>query len=245
MADGGPSFERLKKEPAYLKVYGAVEERILSGALAEGEALPTEAALCEQFGVTRATVREGLRLLEKADLLKRGAAKRFYVKRPDAFDVAAMASRSLTHGGATFREVFETLSVLYPQAGRLAAKRFSDSAAGDLQKVRDALGAAPNEGSAEIVSLAVAFFEALAAGLGNRVLLSMLQSLNLLIGASLLQVIDRTPRAKQRIYKAQSEIISAIEVGDADRAALWLAKHIDDLKRGYKVARVDLDQPIQ
>ena len=44
-------FEPLKKEPAYLKVYKAVEAEILSGTLREGAVLQTEAELCEQFGI--------------------------------------------------------------------------------------------------------------------------------------------------------------------------------------------------
>ncbi|WP_419572449.1 GntR family transcriptional regulator, partial [Rheinheimera sp.] len=73
--------------------------------------MPIEAELCEQFQVTRSTVREGLRLLEQSGLIARGSHKKFIVKRPNASDVAVAASRSLALGGVTFNEVWETLAI--------------------------------------------------------------------------------------------------------------------------------------
>ena len=237
-------FEPLKKEPAYVKVYNAVEADILSGRLSEGSVLPTEAQLCEQFAITRATVREGLRLLERSDLVQRGAAKRFYVKRPDTVDIATMTSKSLALGGVTFKEVWEALSTMYPDATRIAAKRFS---AQDLKILRDAhshFKAEKNLPSDEIVEHAVEFFQLIACAVDNRVMQSLLQALNMLIGASLNQVISKTPKARARIVSAQAKIIDALEARDEDEAARWIAKHIDDLKRGYTVAKVELEKPV-
>lgn len=237
-------FEPLKKQPAYLQVYNAVEADILSGKLSEGAVLQTEAQLCEQFGVTRATVREGLRLLEQADLVQRGAAKRFYVKRPDASDIASATSKGLALGGATFREVWEALSAMYPQAARLAALRLDEADTEALRAIHRKLKDASETDGAMTVELAVEFFQCIAGGLDNRVLLAMLQSLNLMIGASLKKVIRKTPHARARILEAQSRIVAAIEARDEKEAARWIAKHIDDLKRGYAIAEMDLDKNV-
>ena len=240
----GHKFSPLKKEPTYVKVYNAVEADILSGRLSEGAALPTEIALCDQFGVTRATVREGLRLLEQADLVERGAAKRFYVKRPNTDDVAAATSKGLSLGGVTFREVWETLSLMYPQTAREAARGFDKDALARLLETNALLASASDRDSEQVVDLAVEFFQALVHGLDNRVMLALLQSLNIMIGASLKRVIAKTPKARQRIVKAQKQIIDAIDAKDGEAAALWMSKHIDDLKRGYAVAKVELDQSV-
>ena len=66
----------------------------------------------------------------------------------------------------------------------------------------------------------------------------------MLIGASLNQVISKTPKARDRIVSAQAKIIKALEARDEDEAARWIAKHIDDLKRGYTVAKVELEKPV-
>lgn len=237
-------FKPLDRQPVYVKVAKAVEADIVSGKLKAGALLPTEGALCEQFGVTRSSVREGIRLLQQMGLVERGAAKRLVVTTPKTGEIAEAASRSLALGGATFREVFEALETFYPEAARLAAKRLSAEALDRVSEAHEALKKTSPNNTEEIVSLAVEFFQRLANGLDNRVMLAMLQSLNLMIGESLRLVIDQTPDAHQRIVRAQNEIIDALRDGDAAKARDWMTKHIADLQRGYAVAKVDLDARI-
>jgi DNA-binding FadR family transcriptional regulator len=110
--------------------------------------------------------------------------------------------------------------------------------------VRAALEAEPERDHEATVAGAVEFFQATAKGLDNRVMLAMLQSLNLMIGESLRHVIARAPKAKDRILNAQKKLIEAFDARDSDLAAEWMEKHIADLKRGYEVAKVDMDEAI-
>jgi DNA-binding FadR family transcriptional regulator len=238
------AFQPLERAPAYMKVYRAIEERISDGSLKDGAHLPTEADLCAQFGVTRSTVREGLRLLEQTGLIVRGPAKKFFIKRPAASDIAAAASKSFALGGVTFSEVWDALATMYPEAARLAAKRLSKEKIAELKKVRTTLALVANDDHEATVDCAVEFFQQIAKGLGNRVMLAMLQSLNLMIGESLRHVIAGAPKAKDRILNAQKKLLEAFDARDADLAADWMAKHIADLKRGYEVAKVDMDEAI-
>jgi len=237
-------FKPLDRQPVYVKVANAVEADIIAGKLKPGALLPTESALCEQFGVTRSSVREGIRLLQQMGLVERGAAKRLVVTSPKAREIAEAASRSLALGGATFREVFETLATLYPEAARLAATTLDAEALGAISAAHEALMNEHSENIDAVVRLAVEFFQQLANGLNNRVMLAMLQSLNLMIGESLRLVIDGTPNARARILKAQEEIIAALKAGDSAKARDWMTKHIEDLQRGYVVANVELDSRI-
>ena len=237
------SFSLIDKDPSYLKVFKSVESLIFSREIEEGSALPTEAALCEQMGVNRTTVREGLRMLEQADLVERGAAKRFYVKRPDANDIATATSKRLALGGATFRETWEALHAFYPAAAGLAATQIKPENIAALRTVIDAHR--KETASQKTVVHAVNFFNTLALSLDNRVMLAYMQSLNLLIHASLATVINKTPNAQTRIIKAQVKIIDAIESGNTAEATHWMSKHIDDLKRGYVLAKIDLDREIR
>jgi GntR family transcriptional regulator, galactonate operon transcriptional repressor len=47
-----------------------LSHRIIGGALAAGEVLPTEPTLCEEFGFSRTVIREGLKLLEQRGLVR-------------------------------------------------------------------------------------------------------------------------------------------------------------------------------
>ncbi len=237
-------FKPLAREPVYVKVYRAIEADILSGALAEGALLPTEGALCTQLGVTRSSVREGIRSLEQAGLIMRGPAKRLVVTRPRTGDVAAAASRGLALGGATFAEVWQALATFYPPAAALAVRMLSPAHVQSLHEVHGRLAALAPDDADGVVREAVGFFQVLAAALENRVMLALLQSLNMMIDASLRSVIRQTPNAKPRIMAAQQALLGAIEVGDAEEARRWMTKHIDDLRRGYVVASVAMDAPV-
>ena len=64
-------FTPFKRAPAYQVVSDKIREAILDGRIPAGKLLPTETALAGQFGVTRSTVREAIRLLEQSGLLGR------------------------------------------------------------------------------------------------------------------------------------------------------------------------------
>src|SRR5215216_4363944 len=85
-----PLFEPVDREPAYTRVSSAIESKILSRALRDGDVLPAETDLAQQFRVHRSTVREALRQLENAGLVARPpGAKRMIVSRPEASKVAS------------------------------------------------------------------------------------------------------------------------------------------------------------
>lgn len=58
------------RRPLALEVYAALRERLTRGDYAPGERLPSEAELAKAFGVSRVTVREALRLLQRDGLVK-------------------------------------------------------------------------------------------------------------------------------------------------------------------------------
>lgn len=69
--------------PKYLQVRQALERRMYAN-YEPGQQIPTEQALCQEFGVSRETVREALRGLEQEGIIQRHRAKgTFFIRRPD------------------------------------------------------------------------------------------------------------------------------------------------------------------
>lgn len=231
----------LKKRPAYLMVFDALEEEILSGRLAEGEAVPTEMELCRQFDVQRSTVREGIRLLEQSGLVVR-SGKRLTVVRPKTEEAAASASRGLARHGVRFIDVWEANLAILPGTARLAAQRIKAKDRKRLNAITEELAA--TEMSSEVVSLGIEYLMAIAEVTGNRVLGVMVHSLKLLLESSLQQVIEALPNPRDRIVRAQKEINAALADRNADEAEAWMLKHLEDLRRGYLVAGVDLSSEV-
>ena len=77
----GFGFAPFKRAPAYQVVSEKIREAILDGRIPAGKLLPTETALAAQFGVTRSTLREAIRLLEQSGLLGRAGRKRLEVRQ--------------------------------------------------------------------------------------------------------------------------------------------------------------------
>ena len=106
---GPVPVRRVRK--AYEQVADQLRELIMTGELAPGERLPNEALLAREFGVSRATVREALRVLAAQNLLRtaKGAGGGSYVTIP------------------TVDHISEFLRVEHQPADRLAATSRSTS----------------------------------------------------------------------------------------------------------------------
>ncbi len=232
----------LKKVPAYVLVFEALEDEILSGRIAEGEAIPTEMALCEQFDVQRSTIREGIRLLEQSGLVRRGPGKRLLVARPLANEAAESTSRGLERHGVSFADIWESVSIILPGTANLAAQNMSRGNVSALESITAKLLYA--EDVEDVVTHAVEYLDAVSALTGNKVIAVVLPSLNLLVQSSLRRVINSLPQARERIANAQREMTAALKARDGNLAAEWMSRHLDDLKRGYEVAGVDLETEV-
>jgi len=68
--------------PVYYRVADDIKQQIESGALKDGELIPTEAQLCEQYAISRMTVRQGIALLAEAGLIDTVKGKGSFVTRP-------------------------------------------------------------------------------------------------------------------------------------------------------------------
>lgn len=72
------------RTPRYVEIFATLRDEIADGTFEVGAALPTEAALCRRFSVSRFTVREALRRLQTDGMVGRvqGAGSRVLRDRP-------------------------------------------------------------------------------------------------------------------------------------------------------------------
>src|ERR1044072_8208710 len=123
-ASAANMFDPFDREPAYTKVSSAIEAKILSRALKDGDQLPAELDLAQHFRVNRSTVREALRQLESAGLIARPpGAKRMLVSRPHADKIASGMRQALVLHEVSFVDVWEAMMVIEPEVAALAATR--------------------------------------------------------------------------------------------------------------------------
>ncbi len=97
---------------------------IVAQGLRTGDRLPLEAAMAQQYGVSRASLREALRLLEVQGLihLKPGPGGGPVVGSVEPSNLARTASLYFHLGGATYGQLMQTQVLLEPLCAQLAAR---------------------------------------------------------------------------------------------------------------------------
>ena len=68
--------------PKYFRLANWLRQQIREGKLQPGDQLPTEAALCEQFGVSRGTVRQAIQMLVQEGWVEREQGRGSFVREP-------------------------------------------------------------------------------------------------------------------------------------------------------------------
>ena len=108
------------------QVAARVTDRILSGELAPGEALPTEPELALEYGVSRSAVRDATRLLLARGLVQVRHGKGVFVTTSQKGPFADALLLALRRDGATAWDVDEFLNRLVVIAVSLATTNASD-----------------------------------------------------------------------------------------------------------------------
>lgn len=231
-------FEKIRKVPAYRVLAEAVMEQILDGRLREGDPIPTEALMCEIFGVNRSTVREGIRVLEEANLIRREHARRLVVSRPSQEEIGAQIERALLLAEITHEELWEAMHALEPVMARLAAERSHPAL---LERIERNLASTADaiERGESIVRLDIEFHALVAEMSANRALSLARRPISHLFFPSFQQVMDRVPVAGPRLLAAHQAIAQALRDGDPEAAERWMTRHTLDFRRGLELADLD------
>ena len=234
---------KLLAPPAYQLVSQELRKLIMAGMLRPGDPFPSEIALAERFGVNRSTVREGIRQLEADGLVSREGRKRLYVSIPDPLQMAPRTTDALIMSAVTFGELWEVSRVLEPLSARLAAVKRTESDIAkinaNLERTRILVAAGETTGEADLE------FHGLVAIAGcNSALLMLREPMGQLLYPAFEQIEPQLPQAGARQLKAHSEIAKGIETGDPGHAELWAIKHIEDLRRGWELAKLPFDRKI-
>lgn len=240
-------FDRIEITPAYQVVCDAIQREILSARLTPGQQLPTETELAKQFGLTRHTVREGLRILEEGGLVRREAGRRLYVATPSHLDIAPRAVRTLLLQRVTYRDLWEVSSDMELLSLRLALPRFTPDRVEELENNVLEMEQALARGQS-IVAIDVEFHSIIARATGNSVLLLAREPISTLFYPATETLLRHPKTAKispGRLLEAHRRVADAVKAGDAPTALLWMERHMYDIKRGFDYSGLDIDAVVE
>jgi GntR family transcriptional repressor for pyruvate dehydrogenase complex len=234
-ASDAMAVRRVRK--AYEQVADQLRDLIVSGELVRGERLPNETVLAREFGVSRATVREALRLLTAQSLIRtaKGAGGGTYVTLPSVDHVSQFLNSALNLLAAadhvTLEELLEAREALELPAARLAALRRSDEA---VEQLRTAIPPDPAKlAPTEQFVYNVDFHTSVIAASGNAFLMMAAQPLFQILQTSLARssLGAQFHRGTNEQHRA---IVAAIQAGDARRAEREMRSHLEFLRPHYE-----------
>ncbi|WP_099021547.1 FadR/GntR family transcriptional regulator [Mycolicibacterium palauense] len=130
-----------------LTVATEMRARIAEGRLGDGDRLPPLADVSEEFGISRPTLREALRILETESLLElrtgdRGGA---VIRTPSTRVAAQLAGIVLEARGVTFGDFSRATQLFVPPIMGLVASRITRCQLGILRRVESELTAATED----------------------------------------------------------------------------------------------------
>jgi len=159
------------------KLYHLVAERlraqIASGHLGAGDSLPSEKELLAEFGVSRPTLREALRVLEAETLIQlgRGARSGATVLAPSIEAATKYADLYLASHGTTIAEIHQVRLLIEPSLAALLAQRRNKEHVMQLRKVHEAQRAGLEAGDYfAVVSSVIEFHDVMVRSIDNHAL---------------------------------------------------------------------------
>lgn len=232
-ADGTTGFQAIRSARAFEEIATQIRAELAAGRLKVGSRLPSERALSEQFGVSRNTLREALRSLENAGLirLQKGASGGAFISERsgeavvtglmDLYHIGKIGPAQLTQA----RIWVESLIV------REACQRATPEDLAELHANIDAAQAAETAGDFDLrAKTHMDFHRILARMTGNLIMVVMMDALLTVLLHFILSIGEKdnpyTLPSRRRFMKHMEE-------GNVDAAVSEMETMLKRLEKSY------------
>ena len=205
-----PNLPQLKNTSIREQTLDALREAILNGELKPGQTL-IEMDLARQLGVSRAPIREALRILNSEALVETVPYHGTTVRRLSRADIEEIYS---------MRVLLETFAIeRIVQAGK------TDELGGLREIVAQMVIGGRDKDIRRLNWLDRDFHDALIAMSGHRLLAAMWQNVSMKV-RQVMALVNRRNSDLQQIAQSHLPLIAALERGDLGQATLLLRRHI-------------------
>ncbi|HEY0932499.1 MAG TPA: FadR/GntR family transcriptional regulator [Trebonia sp.] len=228
---GDLPFQAVEQRRTFEQILFQIEEAIISGGLKPGDRLPPERDLAATFGVSRASVREALRVLEMFGVIvaRRGTG-------PDAGSIVAASAQNGLESALRLhvgllriptRDMVEVRAVLEQQAARRAAERGDAKMTARLHQIVGGMRAAT--GIDEFNEFDTEFHVEIARVSGNALLPVLMEALRGTMRRAMLEGFERLAdwrTERDHLVGEHERMIAFIESGDAEAAGAAVQGHV-------------------
>jgi GntR family transcriptional repressor for pyruvate dehydrogenase complex len=204
-----------------------IEDAILTKKYLPGSKLPSESELCEQFNVSRTSVREALQILYAHGLITVEKGKGMFVNRITSESVINPFEKYLKQrlDRHTVTDLVRVRQMIEPSIAKQAALHRTDQ---DLANMENDIKNMEKctEGYMELVDLDMMFHQHLAASTQNQVVPLILKVIQGILPELKSQVYVNVEDAKEAAIVWHLKIFNAVKAGNAEKAFKSMVEHL-------------------
>jgi GntR family transcriptional repressor for pyruvate dehydrogenase complex len=222
----GP-IEPIRRTRVPEEIANRIRALILDGTFKPGQPLPSERTLAARLGVSRGSVRDGIRRLEILGLLQARHGLGTFPRELSVESLVTPLASVLTINQARQDDLMDVRRIFEPAVASAAAVRVTAAELAELTHIVASQRQKVRAGQATIDE-DTAFHSALARATHNLVMVSIMKTLNdLLVESRTLTL--RQPGRPLRSLRGHEAVLQAIRRRDANGAALAMRGHIDQI----------------
>ncbi|KOA21409.1 HTH-type transcriptional regulator LutR [Clostridium homopropionicum DSM 5847] len=221
-------FTPIKNTKVYEQVIDQIKEMIKNGTLKKGDKLPSERDLVEQLGVSRASIREALRVLEIIGLLDCRQGEGNFIKHNFDNGLFEPLSVMFMLNESKPEEIFELRKVIEIETAALAAKRITEEELKELYKLIEEMKSSESED--DRTKIDKKFHYTIAYASRNFLILNILNTVSTLMDSFIKNAREEILKKhydKDIINSQHKSICDALSLHNPSEAALAMRKHMD------------------
>ncbi|WP_223692295.1 FadR/GntR family transcriptional regulator [Leifsonia poae] len=222
---------------AMRRVVERVEELVFD-ELEPGHELPSEGALAQDLGVSRLTVREGMRQLSARGLIEVHNGRKPVVAAPNGKGVGDFFRTAIRRDPRALLDLLEVRQAIEVQVAVLAARNASRASLTAMQAAIDGMRRSI-DAPEDFIEADVQFHELLAAASGNQLLTILIEELSDSQRSSRVQSVlghERLGRRLDEVLDQHATILGCVERRDEAGAAAAMRVHLRSTERDLTAA---------
>lgn len=209
-----------------------IRQAILRGDLQPGHRLPSEKELADNFGVSKASLREAFRALEALGLLevRQGVSGGAFICEVDLGTARDNLVNYIFFQNPSIKEFTQLRIILEPAIARLAAAQVKDDDLADIEANLNETKTGLDNGSFSY-ELDIDFHRRIADIIDNSLVSLMIDSMQSAL-VNIKQLIEPDYDFSLQVYYAHRRIFEALSFRDPDRASEEMLQHVKEVGEG-------------
>lgn len=222
------ALELIRRTRVYEQVAARLQRLILEGQLRPGDWLPTERELAEQFGVSRSSIRDAIRVLQLMGLVEPRQGEGTVVRDLDPDAVVHPLASLLVRNQSLLHDLLDVRKMIEPHLAARAARHATEEELARLHAIVHRQQAKAERGELAVEEDSE-FHYTIATASRNQVILRILDVLMDLLRTSRERSLQ-VPGRLQRSLEGHRRILAAIRRRDPAAAEAAMRRHLEEIE---------------